>query len=136
MHRQPERSSSVSISILLVTVVLVSCGRAPGGAQAKASPLAAATATPFVEATASPSPSSQDSPSPSPAVSPSPVPDLPPAAAGYGVQVSLTAGEYDVFLVGTDGKIAAASHAARRTTKVIGDAVSRAEALEFPYVRN
>jgi len=55
-------------------------------------------------------------------------------AAAYGVQVSLTAGEYDVFLVGTDGKIAAASHAARRTTKVIGDAVSRAEAIDFPYV--
>jgi hypothetical protein len=54
--------------------------------------------------------------------------------AAYGVQVSLTAGEYDVFLIGSDGKIAAGSHAKRRTTKMMGDAVSRAEALDFPYV--
>jgi hypothetical protein len=62
------------------------------------------------------------------------VPDLPPAAAAYAVQVALATGGYYVFLVGTDGKIAASSHAARRTTKVIGDAVSRAEAIDFPYV--
>jgi hypothetical protein len=132
VHPLSRRSAGLSIAILVVTLVLVSCGRAPTGTQAKASSLA--TATPFVEATASPSPSSLDSPSPSPAGSASPVQYLPPVAAPYGVQVSLTAGEYDVFLVGTSGKIAASSHAARRTTKVIGDAVSRAEAIDFPYV--
>lgn len=44
------------------------------------------------------------------------------------------AGEYDVFVIGTDGKVTAGSHAARRTKKVTGDAVSHAEATDLPYV--
>lgn len=88
--------------------------------------------TPFLEATASPSP--EDVPPASPAPSPGQVTALPPAAGAYGVLVSLAAGEYDVSLIGTDGKIAAASHALRRTQIVTGDAVSRSQAIDPPYV--
>lgn len=58
----------------------------------------------------------------------------PPLTASYGVLVSLSAGVYDVSLIGADGKVVAASHASRRTRISTGDAVSRADALELPYV--
>src|SRR5438132_4671954 len=115
--------------MLLVTSALVACGQAPkGGPQA----LGTVSPTPFVEATATASP--QELLSPSPATSPGPLVPLPPLTASYGVLVSLSAGEYDVFLIGADGKVTASSHAARRTKIVTGDAVSRAEAAELPYV--
>ena len=115
--------------MLLVTSALVACGQAPKGALQA---LATASPTPFVEATATSSP--QEVSSPSPASSPGPVVPLPPLTASYGVLVSLSAADYDVFLIGADGKVIDSSHAARRTKIVTGDAVSRAEATELPYV--
>jgi hypothetical protein len=115
--------------MLLVTSTLVACGQAPKAAQQA---LGTVSPTPFVEATATPSP--QDVSSPSPATSPGPLVPLPPLTTSYGVLVSLSAGEYDVFLIGADGKVIASAHAARRTKIMTGDAVSRAEATELPYV--
>jgi hypothetical protein len=39
-----------------------------------------------------------------------------------------------VFLIGTNSKLASGSHVARRSKIVMGDAVSRTEALDLPYV--
>jgi hypothetical protein len=129
-------SKRLTAWVLLLAAALVSCGQAPrGAAQARASATPTATPTPtptpFLEATATPSPA--DGSSPSPGALPSETPPTSPATS-YGVLVSLAASEYYVFLIGTDGKIAATSHAARRTKIVTGDAVSHTEATDLPYV--
>ena len=125
-------SKRLAIGMLLTTVALVSCGQAPrGAAQVQASATPSVSPTPFLEATATPSPADLSSPSPNASNSETPPPS---PVTTYGVLVSLAASAYDVFLIGTDGKIAATSHAARRTKIVTGDAVSHMEATDLPYV--
>lgn len=121
-------SKRLSIWMLVMTSALVSCGQAPrvASAQATVSP------TPFVETTATPTPTETSSPSPN--ESPGPIVPLPPLTASYGVLVSLSTRVYDVSLIGADGRVIAASHASRRTSISTGDAVSRTDALELPYV--
>ncbi len=114
-----------------MTSALVACGQPRTGApQARAT--VSPTATPFVEATATSTP--QETPPPSAPESPGPIVPQPPLTASYGVLVSLSARMYDVSLIGADGRVVAGSHASRRTRISTGDAVSRADALELPYV--